>query len=160
MTHRPSKIISGGQTGADIGGLVGAKRAGIATGGYAPRGFKTEAGPQPETLKEFGLVELPSSHYKHRTKQNVFSSDATLIVSTDPTSQGTQRTVQYCKELQKPFLLIDPTTDCHELVRVFLDNHRPRVLNIAGNRESKSKGIASKTAALIQAVLSGTNEQA
>ncbi|MEW8027437.1 MAG: putative molybdenum carrier protein [Candidatus Thiodiazotropha sp.] len=160
VTHRPSKIISGGQTGADIGGLVGAKRVGIATGGYAPRGFKTEVGPQPETLKEFGLVELPSSNYKHRTKQNVFSSDATLIVATDPTSHGTQRTIQYCKELNKPYLLIDPATDCHELIRVFLNNHSPRILNIAGNRESKSKGIAAKTAAIIQAVLGGANEQA
>ncbi|MCU7806297.1 MAG: putative molybdenum carrier protein [Candidatus Thiodiazotropha sp. (ex Semelilucina semeliformis)] len=159
MTHRPSKIISGGQTGADIGGLTGAKKVGISTGGYAPRGYKTEVGPQPEVLKEFGLVELPSSNYKHRTKQNVFSSDATLIVSTDPTSHGTQLTIQYCKELKKPFLLIDPAKDCCELIRVFLDNHSPRVLNIAGNRESKSKGIDSKTAGIIQAVLSSTNEQ-
>ncbi|MEW8045378.1 MAG: putative molybdenum carrier protein [Candidatus Thiodiazotropha sp.] len=45
-------------------------------------------------------------------------------------------------------------------MRVFLNNHSPRVLNIAGNRESRSKGIAAKTAAIIQAVLSGANEQA
>lgn len=156
MNHRPSKIISGGQTGADIGGLVGAKRVGIPTGGYAPRGYKTEAGNQPEVLKGFGLIELPSSNYKHRTKQNVFSSDATLIVSTDPTSNGTQLTIRYCKEFKKPFLLIDPGKDCHEIIREFLDNHGPMVLNIAGNRESKSKGIASRTADIIQTVMSGT----
>lgn len=158
MTHKPSKIISGGQTGADIGGLEGARRVGIATGGYAPRGFKTEAGEQPEALKAFGLVELPSSNYKHRTKQNVFSSDATLIVATDPRSDGTQLTIEYCKELNKPFLMIDPTIENQiknqEAVRAFLDTYKPGVLNIAGNRESKSKGIAAKTANLIQAVLS------
>ncbi|MCG7878167.1 MAG: putative molybdenum carrier protein [Candidatus Thiodiazotropha taylori] len=157
MTHRPSKIISGGQTGADIGGLVGAKRVGISTGGYAPRGYKTEAGPQSEALKEFGLVELPTSSYKHRTKQNVFSSDATLIVATDTTSNGTQLTIKYCKQLKKPFLVIEPTKECCELLRIFLNNYSPRILNVAGNRESKSKGIALKTAAIIQAVLSATN---
>ncbi|MEW8119756.1 MAG: putative molybdenum carrier protein, partial [Candidatus Thiodiazotropha sp.] len=88
-----------------------------------------------------------------------FSSDATLIVATDPTSHGTQRTIQYCKELNKPYLLIDPATDYHELIRVLLNNHSPRILNIAGNRESKSKGIAAKTAAIIQAVLSDTSVQ-
>ncbi|MBW9267680.1 MAG: putative molybdenum carrier protein [Candidatus Thiodiazotropha sp. (ex. Lucinisca nassula)] len=159
MEHRPIKIISGGQTGADIGGLVGAKRVGITTGGYAPKGYKTEAGPQSEVLKEFGLVEHSSTNYKHRTKQNIISSDATLIVATDPASDGTLLTIKYCKELNKPFLVIDPTKDCHEVFRVFLENQSPRVLNIAGNRESKSKGIASKTAAIVQAVLSRTNEQ-
>ncbi|MCG7946228.1 MAG: putative molybdenum carrier protein [Candidatus Thiodiazotropha taylori] len=157
--HRPIKIISGGQSGADIGGLVGAKRVGITTGGYAPRGYKTEAGPQSEVLKQFGLVEHSSTNYKHRTKQNVISSDATLIVATDQMSDGTQLTIKYCKELNKPFLVIDPAKDSHELIREFLDNHTPMILNIAGNRESKSKGIASKTAAIIQAVLSRTNDQ-
>ena len=38
------KIISGGQTGADKGGLIAAKKANIKTGGIAPKGFMTEAG--------------------------------------------------------------------------------------------------------------------
>ena len=67
--YRPDKIISGGQTGADIGGLIGAKRAGIKTGGTAPRGYKTEKGPQIQSLKYLGLVEHPSEHYRHRTQQ-------------------------------------------------------------------------------------------
>jgi hypothetical protein len=152
MTHRPTKIISGGQTGADIGGLVGAKSVGIATGGYAPRGYKTEAGPQSETLKAFGLVALPSPNYKHRTKQNVFSSDATLIIATDTVSDGTRLTIEYCREFDKPCLVVDPTEDSLELIRDFLDVHKPRILNIAGNRESKSKGIAQKTAQIVQAL--------
>jgi hypothetical protein len=79
---QPDKIISGGQT-ADIGGLVGAKRVGIPTDGCAPRGYKTEAGDQPEALKSFSLVERPSSNYTLRTEDNVKSSDATLILATD-----------------------------------------------------------------------------
>jgi len=37
-------VISGGQTGADRGGLIAAKALGIPTGGTAPLGYKTEAG--------------------------------------------------------------------------------------------------------------------
>jgi len=57
---RPDRIISGGQTGADLGGLVGARRIGIETGGTAPRGYKTEKGSQVDALKAFGLIEHTS----------------------------------------------------------------------------------------------------
>ncbi len=40
--------ISGGQSGADFGGLLAAKRCGIPTGGKIPKGFLTENGPKPE----------------------------------------------------------------------------------------------------------------
>jgi hypothetical protein len=49
------KVMSGGQTGADHGGLRAARRCGIATGGWAPRGWLTEAGPA-EWLAEWDLL--------------------------------------------------------------------------------------------------------
>ena len=49
-------IISGGQTGADQAGLHAARRAGLPTGGTAPRLWMTEDGPAP-WLADFGLVE-------------------------------------------------------------------------------------------------------
>ena len=51
------KIISGGQTGADQAGLAVAKRLGIPTGGFVPKGFLTEAGPRPDLAAEYGLEE-------------------------------------------------------------------------------------------------------
>lgn len=60
------KIISGGQTGADRGGLEAARTLGIPTGGTAPRGYLTETGPD-ESLREFGLTESKSSAYVVRT---------------------------------------------------------------------------------------------
>jgi len=44
------RIITGGQIGADQGALRAARAAGIATGGWAPAGWETEAGPAPELL--------------------------------------------------------------------------------------------------------------
>ena len=38
------KILSGGQTGVDLGALKAAKKAGITTGGCLPKGCKTEDG--------------------------------------------------------------------------------------------------------------------
>jgi hypothetical protein len=45
------KIISGGQTGADQAGLAVAKRLGISTGGFMPKGLLTAAGPQPDLTR-------------------------------------------------------------------------------------------------------------
>lgn len=147
-----SRIKSHSAKGADIGGLVGARRAGIATGGTAPRGYKTELGEKPEELKQFGLIPHPSPKYDVRTRENVSNSDLTLIFATFPDSKGTQLTIKLCKELYKPYLSVNPFCDCIEQIRNFINLHKPRVINLAGNRESKSKGIASKTAATVEAV--------
>ena len=48
------KIISGGQTGVDQAALRAAKACGIPTGGWAPKGWRTEDGPAP-WLADLGL---------------------------------------------------------------------------------------------------------
>ncbi len=45
---RVTRIVSGGQTGADQGALMAAKRLGLSTGGWMPQGFTTEAGTRPD----------------------------------------------------------------------------------------------------------------
>ena len=60
------KIISGGQAGADQGGLLGARDAGLPTGSTAPKGWRTEDDPAP-WLVDFGLVESKSPSYAART---------------------------------------------------------------------------------------------
>ena len=71
------KIISGGQTGADTGGLYGARDAGIPTGGFAPYSFCTEKGYAPWLGTKFGLVDS-GTNYKQRTAMNVGAADITL----------------------------------------------------------------------------------
>jgi hypothetical protein len=53
-----TKIISGGQTGADFGALMAAEVLGIQTGGTAPQEFWTSDGKCPELGSRFKLVEL------------------------------------------------------------------------------------------------------
>ncbi len=80
--------------------------------------------------------------------------DATIILATDPGSDGTKLTVKFCEQEGKPYLMIDPRTgNAPEMVRDFLESERPRVLNVAGNRESKSPGIAVQTAKVVDQAL-------
>jgi hypothetical protein len=50
------KVISGGQTGVDQAFLRAAWRACLETGGTAPKGWRTDKGPNPG-LAQYGLKE-------------------------------------------------------------------------------------------------------
>jgi len=71
-----TKIISGGQTGADRGGLDAAIHCGLPHGGWCPKGRKAEDGLIPSKYQH---KEMESSGYLPRTQANVFDSDATVI---------------------------------------------------------------------------------
>lgn len=143
------KIISGGQTGADLGGLKAAKKLGIKTGGLAPKGYKTEIGSNPELFTVYGLAAASTEDYGYRTAANVRASHATVIFATNAKSPGTKLTVKTCEAGGKPFLLINPfEVDASSLLTAFIAGAYARygskiILNLAGNRESKSPGIES-----------------
>jgi hypothetical protein len=126
------KIISGGQTGIDKLGLVIAKDLGLETGGTAPKGYKTEDGPDLSLRDEYNLKEHSSSAYPPRTKCNIKDSDCTLIFG-DTGEPGTKLTVQLCKDERKPYLINPTSSEIIEL-RNRID---AQIINIAGNRASK-----------------------
>lgn len=120
------KIISGGQTGADLGGLKAAKKLGIKTGGLAPKGYKTEIGNNPELFTLYGLVAAPTDDYSYRTAANVRASHATVIFATNAKSPGTKFTIKTCEAGGKPFILINPfATDASVLLKIFLLVYTP-----------------------------------
>jgi hypothetical protein len=53
------KLISGGQTGADISALKAALHAGIKTGGTCRKDFMTEEGPNLDLKELYKLNENP-----------------------------------------------------------------------------------------------------
>lgn len=153
MTHRPTQIISGGQTGADQGALRAALDLGISTGGVAPKGYKTETGPNQVLHYVYGLTEGPAG-YAARTRANVRDSDATLILSVDEGSPGTITTLMAATVEWRPVLLLSPWDDrAVERIREWLDRVKPRVLNVAGNRESVAPGIGEAVRRLLAEVL-------
>jgi hypothetical protein len=77
------QVISGGQTGADQAALRAARACGIATGGFAPRGWLVETtdGRRTESapwLADLGLIECDEAGFKARTRANVHAADATI----------------------------------------------------------------------------------
>lgn len=135
------KIISGAQTGVDQAGLRVAARLGINTGGWMPRGFRTEEGSAEELARTFGLREHPSHAYPPRTELNVAESDATVIMGF-PASPGGLLTQRFCDKMRRPRLLTTFGDDPAEL-RDWLKAHRIWILNVAGNRESTHPGIGA-----------------
>lgn len=152
------KIISGGQTGTDLGALVCAKRLKIPTGGWAPKGYRTEKGPQP-VLASYGLKEHQSADYTPRTEQNVIDADATLVISTNPNSPGTIQTVNFAQKHNRTVSeVINPfDKDAPRRIADFLTKHKPAILNVGGNRESKSPGITSCVATVLMHAITLTN---
>jgi hypothetical protein len=149
------KFVSGGQTGADRAALDFARDRNFEHGGWVPAGRLAEDGP---VAAWYGLVETPSAEYEQRTEWNVRDSDATLIVSTGPLTGGSALTLALARKHGKPVLHADCTDarlrDAAGTVRDWLNEHRPRVLNVAGPRESTTPGIYEVVRSLLERVFS------
>lgn len=148
-----TKIISGGQTGADQGALHGARAAGLETGGTAPLRYRTEDGEEPALLGGYGLGETLATGYHPRTRINVMNSDGTLIFG-DPESRGSALTARYCVELGKPYCVTlwrNSGIEMDTLLEVaqWINRRSIKILNIAGNRESVNPGIHDATSRFI-----------
>jgi len=123
------KIISGGQTGVDQTALLIAHGLGLATGGYAPKGWRTDEGPAP-WLADYGLTECVSPTYRFRTRLNVRTSHGTVLFGhTD--SPGCVCTVNACLAYERPYKE-NPTFE--ELVAWLIEG-KIEILNVAGNRK-------------------------
>ncbi|NJN06080.1 MAG: hypothetical protein HC814_06560 [Rhodobacteraceae bacterium] len=140
------KIISGGQTGADQGALQAAIWMSIPHGGWCPKGRRSENGAIPDLYSN--LKEHSSPDYPPRTLANVKDSDGTIIFTFGPPERGSALTIHLCKKEKKPWIHIDllKLNSFQNALKVsrFIMENRIKVLNVAGNRESKSPGIHDK----------------
>ena len=136
----PARIVSGGQTGVDRAALDAALERGIPCGGYVPRGRLAEDGP---LAARYPMTECESAGYPARTELNVLHSDATLILCDGAPSGGTKLTAELCRRHGKPCRVVQakPLKDAVSAVKEFLKEAGPRVLNVAGPRESTRPGI-------------------
>lgn len=150
-------VISGGQTGADIGGVAAAKSMNVPTGGWMPRHWVTEDGHHPEYAELYGMREHAGG-YRDRTIQNIIDATGTLIVATNWTSPGTIQTIRTCEREGKPYFKIDPVAEADirsqaTLAAQWIIDNNIKVLNVAGNRESKSPGLAALTYEHVRSIL-------
>lgn len=149
----PNIVYSGGQTGVDIAGLDWARSNEISIGGWCPKDRLNEIGTIP---LEYPLKETSSRHWTMRTYKNIEDSDATLIINEGPVRSGTLLTFNRCNEIEKPVFIINVDSktldqDIGNLIE-WLKGGQYKVLNIAGPRESKCKGIYNKAISLLKKV--------
>jgi hypothetical protein len=151
------RIISGGQTGVDRGGLDAALSLGLDHGGTCPAGRRAEDGAIPA---RYVLVEHASYGYPPRTRQNVHDADATLILTLGKhVTAGTRLTAKLAQEAGKPWLAVNmESPQAVDNLWTWLLEVDPAVLNVAGSRESKYPGIQRTAAAFLRMVIGRLRE--
>ena len=152
-----TRVVSGGQTGADRGGLDAALALGIEVGGWCPKGRRAEDGVIPIS---YPLTEMRSKEYLRRTERNVIDSDATVVFTRGRPAGGSRRTVLFAEQHGRPCLHVDlKRRDGNPVVGLAkwlngLGRHH-LTLNVAGSRESECPGIAEK----VRGILAGMDMQ-
>jgi len=149
------KIISGGQTGADRAALDAAIKLGLDYGGHIPHGRLAEDGPVD--LERYPcLTELQEGGYLARTRKNVEDADATVAFTLGGLAGGTKKTVEIAQEFKKPYLHVNlkkvSVADAAEEIIGWFDVIKPRVLNVAGPRESGAPGVYAKVYEVLKMV--------
>lgn len=161
-----TRIVSGGQTGADRGALDAAIACDLPHGGRCPKGRKAEDGTIPASYE---LSELSSADYTDRTEANVLEADATVVFTPGRPTGGSLQTVEFCLKHHKPWIHIPlASTPCEQAAERIVEwlhagesdygdykaSIRDRlVLNVAGSRESQFCGARKTVAEIIEAVI-------
>ncbi|MGE5444455.1 MAG: putative molybdenum carrier protein [Ignavibacteriales bacterium] len=152
---RLKQLVSGGQTGVDRAGLDFAIGHNIEYTGFIPKGRRAEDGRIAD--KYVHLIELKSRAYRDRTIKNLRYADGTLLIFERFTG-GVKLTYNECKKHNKPIYVIDlndntPLPEHKEKFDEWILNNGIAVLNIAGNRESNSKGIYKRAITILEHLL-------
>jgi hypothetical protein len=156
--RRRAKIISGGQTGADIAALRAAASLGLATGGFAPAKLISDF-----KLGQYGVVPfvIPGRSASlaqllvGRSMKNVDVCDAVIAFRPCP-STGTDRTIAYALSRKwrdfvppkmdknfapstayKPVFLVthmDDADACADGIAAFIKQKKATTVNVCGPR--------------------------
>ncbi len=153
------KIITGGQSGADLAGNRFAKKHGFNTEINAEQNYKPLYDDVPEDIKinVVSLKDGPSGGWIERRRYNVTHSDFTLILLNKAISKtkGSRGTVTDCQKFIKNYAYIDiykkrGICQCYSIrdhrvvigassLRQIMEDLNPSVINIAGQRDLNEK---------------------
>jgi hypothetical protein len=145
-------IVSGGQTGADRGGIDAAIEMGVSYCGWCPKGRRAEDGTIPEYIK---LTESNSADYALRTEINVAFAAGVLVFTHGQLTGGSQLTHAIAMRLGRPRCWIDLSVpgEYAAALAQFVTDRNITYLMVAGNRESKAPGIYQAVRTIMVQVL-------
>lgn len=143
------KIISGGQSGVDRAALDFCLENNIECGGWCPKGRLAEDGVID---RKYPLNETPERDYAFRTRLNVLSADATLLLYLPEPDKGSLLTIEVAESNAKQILKVDLEKADINDVRSWLSTRSIKVLNIAGPRESSCPGIYLRSKKLLEQI--------
>lgn len=150
-------IHSGGQTGADRAALDWAVMHNVPYEGWVPKGRLSEDGQVSHRFAN--LKETPSPQYPQRTEWNIRDSDATLIFTSEfKLDGGSLLTANTATRLKKPCFVVHCLNDEIDESQVanlvaWLETNKPKSLNVAGQRASKSPQLYTRVIAYLNRVL-------
>ncbi len=149
-TRAITKLISGGQTGADRAALDVAIRHGFPHGGWCPRGRKAEDGV---IGGQYNLLETPTGNYLQRTEWNVRDSDGTVVFTlAKELTGGSLRTLDFARKHKKPCAHISKAGNYAPALALqrFVQEHGIKRLNVAGSRGSKEPELHAWAMAVLE----------
>jgi hypothetical protein len=147
------KLITGGQSGAEQEAWASARRAGVATGGYMPRGFATEDGPNPRLGALYGAIEFPLDDAT-RSRANLRRADALLWLG-DPLTDEGRAAIEACRAVGKPFLAAEPGLTPVSDVVSWLIVFEVKTLVIAASPASRAPDLGPRVGQFLDRVLAG-----
>jgi hypothetical protein len=91
--------------------------------------------------------------YIQRTEWNVRDSDAAVLFSIEPTlTGGSQKTVEFASAHKKPCLRLCAGDEAAaDKLKAFVEEHRVKILNVAGPRASNEPGVGEFVVRTLQA---------
>lgn len=153
------KIISGGQTGVERAALDAALALNLKAGGWCCKDRWAEDGPIPD---RYPLSETRNENPHIRTMRNVECSSATLLLTRGPLMGSCRLASETARSVCRPLLVIDlagQDDDPVDAIVAWLDQVRPKVLNVSGPKESSAPGIQEQAQCLFNIVFELTSER-
>jgi hypothetical protein len=110
----------------------------VECGGWCPAGRLDEFGRIPD---RYPVKELEKGSFAERTLQNIKAADGTVVIYEGKLHGGTEQTVRFCREQQRPHKLIDAAklspTEAAIWIAHFVRGMKISILNVAGPRQSE-----------------------
>jgi hypothetical protein len=149
-----TKIISGGQSGADQAALDVAIKTGIPHEAWIPAGWGIRNGI---VSGSYTFREMPTSSVPQWIKHNILYSNGTLILSHGALSGGSAAVLQSAGPRYRSALHVDLSETgefkAAQLIHSWFEKNEIGILNVAGARAGKDPGMYDAVTRVLETAL-------